>query len=281
MTTIPEMTASTELLAAESAALADFLAGLDAAGWARASACADWTVADVAAHLAQGSAGAALALTRAQAGDPSPPEGQRLLDAGERASAMTAERAIAYRSNLAPSDLLQAFNDGLARLGQAAGQLQAADWEKPSFHRRGIIPVHENIARRIQEIAIHGWDIRSAFDPAAELSDPAAAMIMSLTHRWLTASFTPIAGAAPSRFRFEVSGAAARRQDVVLTGDAFAIEEAAAAPADVTFRGNGSAYVLLTYGRLDISGGAPATAQLEIDGPLEKALLFTTAFAGY
>ena len=51
--------------------------------------------------------------------------------------------------------------------------------------------------------------------------------------------------------------------------------------ADVTFRCNASAYVLLTYGRLDLSGGAPATAQLEIDGPLEKALLFTTAFAGY
>ena len=279
MTSLPEMNPAIELLAAEAAQLSDFLAGLDDAGWARPSACTDWTVADAAAHLAQGSAGGALALNRARAGDPSPPEGQRLLEAGERASVMTAERAIAYRKEQSAADLMQAFANGIDRLLQAARELQPEDWEKPSFHRRGIIPVHENMARRIQEVAIHGWDIRSAFDPAAEISDDAAAVIMSLTHRWLNACFTPIGPSA--RFRFAVSGAAARQQDVVLTGASFTLEEDAAGPADVTFRCNPSAYVLLTYGRLNISNGAPATAQLEIDGPLDKALLFTTAFAGY
>ena len=279
MTSLPEMHRALDLLAAEAAQLSAFLAGLDDAGWARPSACSDWTVADAAAHLAQGSAGAALSLRRAKAGDPSPPEGQRLLDAGERASAMTAEGAIAYHRGQSAAELLQSFAGSIDRMLQAARELQPEDWEKPSFHRRGIIPVHENIGRRIQEMAIHGWDIRSAFDPAAEISAAAATVIMGLTHRWLTACFTPIGQSA--RFRFEVSGSAARRQDVVLAGDSFALEESAAAPADVTFRCNPSAYVLLTYGRLDISSGAPATAQLEIDGPLDQALLFTTAFAGY
>ncbi len=278
--TTPEQQSTVDLLIAEAARLGDFLAGLDAEGWNRDSACSEWKVADVVAHLAQGSGGSALALTRAQAGDSSPPEGQRLLDAGERASEMTAERAIAYGSEMEPSDLLRAYTEGQQRLGQAAQGLQAGDWEKPSFHRRGIIPMHENVARRIQELAIHGWDIRSAFDPAAELSEAAAGLITTLAYRWLNASFRPVAGAGPARFRFQVSGAPPVSQDVVLEGDGFRIEPAGDAPADVTFRGNASAYVLLIYGRLDLSAGPPA-AQLEIDGPLDKALLFTEAFRGY
>lgn len=279
MPELPEMESSIALLRHESAFLSGALSVLPADWWTRDSACTDWKISDVVAHLTQGADGAAVALTRAKAGDPSPPPGQRLLDAGERASQMTAERAIAYRGEQTPRELLAAYDAAASRLTAAAGALQPADWAKPSFHRRGIIPVHENIARRIQEIAIHGWDLRSALDPAAEISEGAAAAIMSLTHRWLNACFTPVAESA--RFRFEVSGAAARRQDVVLAGDSFTIADSADTPADVTFRCNASAYVLLTYGRLDLSGGAPATAQLEIDGPLEKALLFTTAFAGY
>ena len=275
----PEMESSIALLRYEAAFLGGALAVIPDAWWTRETACTDWTISDVVAHLVQGADGAAVSLARAQGGDPSPPPGQRILEAGERASAMTAERAIAYRGEQTPREMRTAYDAASQRLCAAAGALQGEDWEKPSFHRRGIIPVHENITRRIQEIAIHGWDLRYAVDPASEISEGAAAAIMAVSHRWLNACFTPIGQSA--RFRFAVSGEAGRRQDVVLAGDSFSIEDAADTPADVTFRCNASAYVLLTYGRLDLSGGAPATAQLEIDGPLEKALLFTTAFAGY
>ncbi len=279
-TAIPEMQSTIELLRSESTRLGDFLAGLDAEGWARQSACTEWTVADAAAHLSQGSDGSALALSRARSGDPSPPEGQRLLDAGERASELTAERAIAFRGDKAAADLLQAFTAGADRLVQTALGLTAEDWEKPSFHRRGLIPVHENVTRRIQETAIHGWDIRSAFDPASELSEEAAGLIINVAHRWLNACFVPLSDSESARFRFEVSSVASVNEDVVLEGNGFRIEPAGDTPADVTFRSNASAYVLLIYGRLDISSGS-TLAQLEIDGPLEKALLFTESFKGY
>ena len=278
--TAPNMPETIALLRSESDALAEFLAGLDDEGWARQSACDAWTVADAASHIAQGSQGSSVALTRARNDDPSPPEGARLLEAGDRASEPTAERAIAFRTGKAASELIQAYREGADLLVQTALELQPEDWEKPSFHRRGIIPVHENITRRIQEIAIHGWDIRSAFDPAAEISEAGAQEVATVAHRWLGVCFVPLEGGANARFRFEVSGPNAFSEDVVLEGDGFRIEAASDASPDVTFRANTSAYVLLIYGRLDISSGS-TPVQLEIDGPLEKALLFTRSFQGY
>ena len=278
--TAPNMQETIALLRSESAALAEFLAGLDSEGWARQSACDAWTVADAAAHIAQGSQGSSLSLTRARNGESEPPEGQRLLDAGDRASEPTAERAIAFSTGKDAPELIQAYRDGADQLVQTVMELQLDDWEKPSFHRRGIIPVHENVTRRIQEIAIHGWDIRSAFDPAAEISEAGAQEIATVAHRWLGVCFVPLEGGANARFRFDVSGPNAFKEDVVLEGDAFGIEPAGEATPDVTFRANTSAYVLLVYGRLDISSGS-TPVQLEIDGPLEKALLFTQSFQGY
>ena len=278
--TAPNMQDTIALLRSESDALAEFLAGLDSEGWERQSACDAWTVADAAAHIAQGSQGASLALARARSGDSSPPEGSRLLDAGDRASEPTAERAIAFRTGKAASELVQAYKESADLLVQTAQDLQPEDWEKPSFHRRGIIPVHENVTRRIQEIAIHGWDIRSAFDPAAEISEAGAQEIATVAHRWLGVCFVPLEGNPNARFRFDVSGPNAFSEDVVLEGDTFRFESASDSTPDVTFRANTSAYVLLVYGRLDISSGS-TPVQLEIDGPLEKALLFTQAFQGY
>ncbi|MYC30440.1 MAG: maleylpyruvate isomerase family mycothiol-dependent enzyme [Chloroflexi bacterium] len=278
--TAPNMEETIALLRSESDALAEFLAGLEDEGWARQSACDAWTVADAAAHIAQGSQGSSNAITRAQNDNPAPPEGQRLLDAGDRASEPTAERAIAFSTGKQASELLQAYREGADLLVQTAEGLRPGDWEKPSFHRRGIIPIHENVTRRIQEIAIHGWDIRSAFDPASEISEAGAQEIATVAHRWLGVCFVPLEGGANARFRFDVSGPAAFQEDVVLEGDGFRIEPAGDAVPDVTFRANTSAYVLLVYGRLDISSGS-TPVQLEIDGPLEKALLFTRSFQGY
>ena len=278
--TAPNMQETIALLRSESDALANFLASLDTEGWGRQSACDAWTVADAAAHIAQGSQGAVTSLTRACNGDPSPPEGQRLLDAGDRASESTADRARAFSAGKEAAELIQAYGEGADRLVQTVSDLRPEDWEKPSFHRRGIIPVHENVTRRIQEIAIHGWDIRSAFDPAAEISEAGAQEIATVGHRWLGVCFQPLPGGADARFRFEVSGPNPFSEDVVLEGDGFRIEAASDAVPDVVFRANTSAYVLLIYGRLDISSGS-VPVQLEIDGPLEKALLFTQSFQGY
>ena len=276
----PDMEKVISTLKAETDRLIDFLSGLSPEDWERDSACTEWKVGDVVAHLAQGGSGSGTALARAQQGISDPPEGARFLDPGERASELTADRAITFRGGMAGPELLAAFREGLDDLLDATGKLGPEDWEKPSFHRRGVIPVHENVTRRVQEIAIHGWDMRSAFDPAAEMTSGAAELIINVAQRWLNACFVPLEGGANARFRFEVSDEFNMTEDVVLEGDTFRTEPSGDAVPDVAFRSNASAYVLLIYGRLDISSGS-TPVQLEIDGPLEKALLFTESFRGY
>ncbi len=276
----PDMEKVIATLKAEADRLIEFLSGLSAEAWERDSACTAWKVGDVVAHLAQGGSGTGTALARAQQGISDPPEGARFLDPGERASESTADRAISFRGGQGGPELLAAFREGLEDLMAATGRLTPEDWEKPSFHRRGVIPVHENVTRRIQEIAIHGWDMRSAFDPAAEMTSGAAELIINVAHRWLNACFVPLEGGANARFRFAVSDEFSMSEDVVLEGNSYRIEPAGEVAPDVTFRSNASAYVLLIFGRLDISSGS-VPVKLEIDGPLEKALLFTESFRGY
>src|SRR5262245_11282519 len=99
------MTEVIELIDAEAAQLRDFLAGLGPEGWSRPSACAEWTVGDVAAHLTQGARTWGDAVTRARAGDYNPPPGQPPLRPGERGSTATAQRAIDFRQDMGETAL--------------------------------------------------------------------------------------------------------------------------------------------------------------------------------
>ena len=68
------MTEVIALISAEAAQLQAFLAGLRPEEWSRPSACAGWTVGDVAAHVTQGARTWSEAIARARAGDSNPPE---------------------------------------------------------------------------------------------------------------------------------------------------------------------------------------------------------------
>ena len=65
-----------ETVAAEASRLQDFLTSLDAQTWAIDSTSKGWTIEDVVAHLAGSAGGWATNITRAVAGEASPPEGQ-------------------------------------------------------------------------------------------------------------------------------------------------------------------------------------------------------------
>jgi hypothetical protein len=136
------------------------------------------------------------------------------------------------------------------------------------------------VARRVQELAIHGWDIRSVFDPDHQLSESAVPVIVSLAHLWLANAFSPNAhGVTPVRYRFEISGPTPIQEDIVVHPDRMEIENIGAAPANVTVRGTANDYLLLIYGRLDITDPDVAY-RLEIDGSREQAELFSVWFPG-
>ena len=269
-----------DLINIEVSQLQDFVTSLDAAAWSRPSACAGWTVGDVFAHLTQGANNWSEGITRAVAGDVSPPPGQQPLRPGERGSEVTAQRAIAFRQETGKDVMQQAFVAGYQRLHQVLSGLQAEDWEKPCFHRRGILPVRDYVGLRLQELTIHGWDMRVAFDEAATLSESPLPVLVGIAQRWLSNTFRPDPRlTTPLRYRFDIHGPAPVRQDVLVGQDGMQIMPMTAASPDVTFRGSTGNYLLLVYGRLPLER-AEATGRLKIEGSREQADLFPILFQG-
>jgi len=274
------MTDIITLIHSEAAQLRDFMADLDTTAWSRPSACAGWTVGDVFAHVTQSADTWRENILRARAGDATAPPGQRALRPGERGSEVTAQRAIALHQEMGAEKLLQAFAQGYERLQQVLLTLQPEDWEKPCFHRRGVLPTRDYVGIRLQELTIHGWDIRSAFDDTATLSAKPLPVLVQQAQRWLANTFRPAPHlATPVRYRFDVFGPATVRQDVVVSQDGFRLEPVAEADADVTFRCPAGDYILFVYGRLNLEA-AVRTGRLEVEGNREQATRFNTLFHG-
>ena len=274
------MTEMITLISAEASDLRDFLTSLDTEAWSRPSACAGWTIGDVLAHLTQGASAWSATITRAIAGDANPPPGEQMLRPGERGSEATAQRAIAFRQGMGEAELLDAFRDGYQRLHQVLLGLQAEDWDKPCYHRRGVLPTRDYVGLRLQELTIHWWDMRSAFDEAATLSERPLPVLVGVAQRWLSNTFRPAPHlAAPIRYRFDVSGPVPIQQDVLVSQDSFQREPVTNRGADVTFRCTTGNYLLLVYGRLPLDR-AVDTGRLEIVGNRAQASLFNTLFRG-
>jgi uncharacterized protein (TIGR03083 family) len=274
------MTEVTELISTEASQLQDFLADLGPEEWSSSSACAGWTLGDVVAHLTQGARTWSDAITRASAGDFDPPAGQPPLRPGEPGSAATAQRAIDFRQGMGQDALRHAFADGYQHLQQVLLGLQSTDWDKPCFHRRGILPTRDYVGIRLQELTIHGWDMRSAFDAAATLSERALPVLLGQAQRWLSNTFHPTQNLpAPIRYRFDVSGPAPVQQDVLVSQDRFQREPMSTSAADVTFRCHTGDYILFIYGRLPLDR-AVDTRRLVLEGNREQAALFNALFRG-
>jgi uncharacterized protein (TIGR03083 family) len=274
------MTAMIDVMSFEASQLWDFMARLGQDGWSRPSACAGWTVGDVLAHLTQGASTWSATITRAIAGDANPPPGEQMLRPGERGSEVTAQRAIAFRQGMEEAELLQAFTDGYQRLHQVLLTLQPADWGRPCYHRRGVLPIRDYAGLRLQELTIHGWDMRSAFDAAATLSDRPLPALLGVAQRWLTNTFRPAPHlTAPIRYRFDVPGPVPIRQDILVSQDSFHTEPLTDSRADVTFRCTTGDYLLFVYGRLPLDR-AVDNGRLEIEGNRAQASLFSTLFQG-
>ena len=269
-----------ELVNSEAVRLGNFLAGLDQGSWSAPSACAGWTAGDVVGHLSQGGFTWADSITRAVAGDSGPPAGQQPLRTGERGSEETAQRAITFRQERDAGDLLQSFNEGYHRLRQVLATLTAEDWDRPCFHRRGVMVMNDYVALRLQELAIHSWDIRSGLDGAATIFQEPLATLVGRVQRWLTNSFVRDSSlASPVRYRFDISQPVAVRQDVVVNSDSFSIEASSDGPADVTFRCDTGNYILLIYGRVDL-GPASGQTRVAIEGNPDLAARFGALFPG-
>lgn len=268
------------LVEIEASRLRDFLSGLEESQWTRNSSCEGWSVADVAAHLSAGGNSWANSITRAVAGDSGPPPGQTPLAPGERGSEIINQSAISYRQE-AGSKLMENFTAGYETLAQCLAKLKEEDWEKPCYHRRGPMPIREFVTVRVQELAVHGWDIRWGIDESAELGEESLALLAGKVPRWLRTAFIPGLGLpVPVRYRFDVAGPVAIKEDVVVNANEFQVEAPGSGEADTVFRCNTGNYILLIFGRLDVNQ-ASRDGRLEITGSVEQAVNFTAWFKGF
>ena len=269
-----------ETIIAEASYLKAFLETLDSQTWQSDSSSEGWTIEDVVAHLAVSAVGWSTNIKRAVAGDSGPPEGQSFLSSGERASHPRGPAARKSRQE-SGAQVLEDFIAGHRRLRKVLEDLSEEDWEKPCFHRRGVLPIKAFLTIQLQELALHGWDIRWGLDSAAELSPGSLVVLSDLVPRWIRTAFTPgLDLPIPVRYRFEVSSPLAVHSDLIVTDDTFIIEPSGTQAADATFRCDTGNYMLLMFGRLQVEP-AIADGRLSVQGSLKQAKNFNLWFKGF
>ena len=245
--TAPEPAAILAAVAAEATALEHYLGGLFEEDLARPSACDGWTNADVVAHLTWASGYFADLLERALRGDTSPPPDLPPPSPARRQR--IAELAREARAELGGS-LREAFQGGNQALGAVFARLEADDWDRPTAHRTGS--VRRLVQTRLNELAVHGWDIQSALEPPGHLRDSSLPVLIDLIGRWYELLFRPDPGQeGPWRLRFDYPSGAVATRDLVIWGDEVSFEPASGGTADLVLHAHPEVTVLLAMGRID------------------------------
>jgi uncharacterized protein (TIGR03083 family) len=274
------------LVQAESERFKHYIHALPADAWSCPSACDGWEVQDVVAHLAGGAEFFAASIARGLEGDTAPLGGRRPAGSANAAQAasMIAQSARALRQR-AGDQLLATFDTANDHLNQVFAGLRPQDWETPCYHPWRIIPARQFVDLRLQELALHEWDIRSRLNPSASLAPAGLPAMMDLIATSLTSGFLRWAfrpgDRLPThlRYRFAVTGVVPAQTDIVVEGETARLEAAQQVPATVTFRCDTATYVLLMYGRLSIAA-AMADTRLEVQGDSEAATRFGQWFQG-
>lgn len=269
------------ILLAETHRLEDYLTRLSKEDWIHPTACSEWCVADVVAHLARNSRNTAPRISRALQGDASPDDLSPRRALGSVDPVSMAQRTIASRKGFGePDAILPEFLAANIDLRQTLSIVGPGDWDKPVYREAGPEPISNMVDVKIAELSLHGWDIRSQFDPSAALSPEAVpVMVERIAQRPKWWSFKQGASPLPIRYRFEVATPAPYLADVVVTEVDQYMEVASDKKADVIFRCDGETYVMLMYGRV-----APShvlnDARLSFEGGQMLVTTFADCFVG-
>ena len=267
----------------EADGLARFLATLSTDDWQRASACDLWTVRDVVAHLIWAADFYTDTVSRGRQGDSSLPDDRPPGDAPDPAAmpAYFDQQAIRVRDRIG-AELMPTFQSSYGALSRLMLGLSPHEWDMPcSFFRHygGQQPAKTFLFLIIQELVIHGWDIRSRFDAAATL---AAESLPPLMER-LPSRFSRMSGLAQFpidadhwplvRYRFDLGVDRACSYDLVIEGGKARMEPSENALADVRLRCDQATFALMMYKRLTLDAiGSPARVTVEGDQALVAVL---------
>ena len=275
-----------KVLRSEMERVQGYLAGLPETAWTHQSACDLWEVRHVVAHLSGVSEFYATTVDRGLQGDTTAPEGRP--DPGTATGASSGERiaqgAIANAEMLG-GQLLATLKQRDGQLAEVLAGLGPERLETPCYHPGGIVPAGNFIDLRLKELALHEWDIRSALEPDAGLSQECLPSIMILLANSIASGSLPWAFwpgpslTAPVRYRFDVSKPVPISVEIAMSGDKVRLEDAGKGDPDVTFRCDTETFLLLINGRLAPSP-AIADGRLAVEGDSGMAADFGQWFKG-
>ena len=261
--------------------LHEFLDGLSPNDLRRHSACDAWTVRDVAGHLTNRAERQITSMTRGREGDSAPPAGFVAPTDNMAMSVENADADIAYSISLG-DDLLPTFERNYRELHTLLDSFSGDDWRCDCWHpRRGAMTAREYVSQRIQELAVHDWDIRSAFDPqgrpAPGRHPGAAGHVRAVAAVGLQPGDDPPTNEI--RYHFALSDAAPI--DVVAQPDGAQVG-AGLHPSpddiDMVVACNANTYLLLAYGRIDVDTAANSLVAIGEEGLLERFARWMVGF---
>ena len=260
--------------------LHQFLEGLSEDQLATQSACDAWTIRDVAGHLTNRAERQIASMTRGRTGDSAPPLGFSAPTDNMAMSAANADADIEYSRSLGDA-LVPTFAENYRELHRLLDSFSGDDWRCDCWHpRRGTMTAREYVSQRIQELAVHDWDMRSGLDPNASMHPDAIPVLLGMSANWLRAAYNP-GDQPPSgdvRFRFNLSDADA--MDVLVTPERARAGVGLHEGADITVDCDANTYLLLAYGRLDLAS-AMQSGRIRSSGNGELLEKFVAWMVGF
>ena len=209
------------------------------------SACEEWNMADVVAHLIQGAIASTLSIQRSLQGNTSAPIGYQPLTKVEHTLHVSGLRE-AY-----DEELFLEFNVTCKRLNSLLSSLRPAEYDIDAWQTERVGPLSLLIEDRLIELGIHGWDIRYGLERTAKLSPIAVPLLRDWVRGWYLKAFKggdPLE--KPVTYRFEPEGDVTQGHDVVISGDEVWVSGPTSKDADVTFRSDEDTCILFTLGRM-------------------------------
>ena len=229
--------------------LAAFLHSMPSDIWRDAdrypSGCGHWNLADVVAHLIYGALGQAMVIRRALRAELSPPMAYLPLSGSDGVDHIVRMRET-YGEDLVPE-----FNATCKELNSLFVELARESYHLPAWTRTGESPISALIDERAVELAIHDWDIRYGVDRWARLTELAVLFVKAWAEEGIVARLRSGSMLAqPVTYRFLLEDTPADSRDVMISEDRVRIAPPSTWDADVTFRCDTNAYLLLILGRL-------------------------------
>ena len=241
--TIAELRAIHDRLAAE-------VAGLTPDQLTAQSGAEDWTVADVLSHLGSGSEISRFPVLAATGTGEDAPENQAVWD---RWNALApADQAAAF---LETEERLVSTYEGLTPEQRESIHIDLGFMPQP-------LPLATVLGMRLNEVALHGWDVEAGLDPAAALSDTSAALVA----RHFTETMSFMLGFVGKPEAVGPARVALGDYSIVL-GDAVSLEPGTDG-ATATFEGPLEAGIRLMAGRLKpeyTPAGVDVTGKVTLD----------------